>query len=153
MADVDISIRRATRDDAPTIAAFNRAMAAETEGLQLDEPTLLAGVGAVFDEPGNGFYLVAEAGGRSAGCLMVTYEWSDWRNARFWWIQSVYVAEPFRRCGVYRTLHEHVADLARSAGACGLRLYVERNNARAQQTYRRLGMDETVYRMFEQGLG
>lgn len=150
MSETAVNVRRATRDDIDAIAAFNLAMARETEGLSLDEPTLRRGVAAVFEEPGHGFYLVAEAGGTPAGCMMITFEWSDWRNAQWWWIQSVYVDEPFRRRGVYRAMHEHAAAAARSAGGVrGLRLYVERNNTRAQQTYHSLGMSETIYKMFQ----
>ena len=114
---------------------------------------MLRGVEAVLSDPGHGFYVVADTGGEIAGSLLVTFEWSDWRNGRFWWIQSVYVRPAYRRRGVYRALHEFVRDRARSTGGVvGLRLYVERENAVAQRTYAALGMDETPYRMYEEPL-
>ncbi len=150
----DIQIRLARSRDAVRIARFNNAMAMETESRTLAEATVNAGVEAVFSSKDKGFYVVAENGGDIVGALMVTYEWSDWRNGFFWWIQSVYVAPEFRRRGVYRQLYEFVLDRARTAGdVYGFRLYVERDNVIAQQVYASLGMRETDYLMFEQQLG
>jgi ribosomal protein S18 acetylase RimI-like enzyme len=105
---------------------------------------------AVFDDSRRGFYLIAEANGTRVGQMMITYEWSDWRNGMFWWIQSVYTAREFRRRGVFRALYAHAQALAQQEGTvCGLRLYVEGQNGPAQATYRRCGMHETAYRIFE----
>ncbi len=147
----DLRIRRANTSDAATIAAFNAAMARETEHLELDPVRLLAGVEAVLADEAKGFYVVAESGtGRVVGQLMITFEWSDWRNGVFWWIQSVYVDQPARGAGVYKRLYEHIRSAATAAGnVCGLRLYVERDNSRAQEVYRRQGMQATAYQMFE----
>ena len=145
-------IRPAQRGDIAVVAEWNAAMAWETEHKRLDPQVLLRGVTAVLDEPRRGFYLVAERDGRAVGCLMVTYEWSDWRNGDFWWIQSVYVAQEARRGGVFRALYQDVAQRAKQAGAVGLRLYVETENARAQHTYRELGMEQCHYFMYEQML-
>jgi GNAT superfamily N-acetyltransferase len=149
----DIAVRAATRADADTLAQFNRAMADETEDKALDPETVRNGVEALFDDPSRGFYLVAEAEGRLVGSLMITTEWSDWRNGRFWWIQSVYVRPDARRRGVYRALHRAVRRRARDrTDVCGLRLYVERGNAAARETYEALGMTETAYRLYEEML-
>ena len=143
--------RYAVAADAPTLVEFNRAMALETEARTLPSGVVAAGVEAVLRDPGHGFYVVADAGREIAGSLLVTYEWSDWRNGRFWWIQSVYVRPAHRRRGVYRALHEFVRDRARSdGGVVGLRLYVERENAAAQRTYARMGMSESAYRLYEE---
>jgi len=144
-----ITVRAAERSDHAIIADWNAAMALETETKRLDPATLSRGVQAIFDEPRRGFYLVAEAQGVPIGCLMVTYEWSDWRCGDFWWIQSVYVAEAARRRGVFSALYRHVAQRAKTAGAVGLRLYVETENARAQATYAGLGMERCHYFMYE----
>lgn len=147
---MDVSIRLAASGDAETIARFNRAMAQETEQRALDPERLRRGVEAVLRDPSKGRYWVAEVEGRLAGQLLVTYEWSDWRNGAFWWIQSVYVDPEFRRRGVFRALYEHVVREARQAPeVCGLRLYVEQHNRRAQNAYERLGMRPTPYRIFE----
>src|SRR3954454_5998577 len=136
-----LKIRRATAHDADALIAFNRAMALETERKDLWPRVIGAGVRALLRRPDSGFYSVAELGGRVIGALMVTKEWSDWRNGDFWWIQSVYVRPEYRRQGVYRRLYAHVKALARRARAvCGFRLYVERNNRRAHKTYRSAGM-------------
>lgn len=146
-----LSIRRALPADLDFLVAANRAIARETEHRELDEPTVRAGVHAVLERSEFGTYWVAEVDGAAAGCLLVTSEWSDWRNGLFWWIQSVYVVPERRGHGVYATLHGHIRALALAEpGVCGLRLYVERDNARAQGTYRRLGMIETAYRMMEE---
>lgn len=143
-------VRDAVSRDAAVLVEFNRRMAMETEGRRLDPAVLARGVRAVLRNPHLGFYLVAEVEGRVAGCLMVTAEWSDWRNAAFWWVQSVYVAPEFRRRGVFRALYAEVKRRARkSPRVCGCRLYVERDNAAARATYGRLGLRETRYRMFE----
>jgi GNAT superfamily N-acetyltransferase len=150
-------IRPARPEDRDLIVRFNRAMARETEGRDLEEATILAGVDAVLDDPSKGRYFIAESvnvepGGEAepAGQLMVTLEWSDWRNGPVWWIQSVYVAPAHRRRGVYRMLHEHVRDAGRAHGAVGLRLYVDRDNLTAQNTYGVLGMNESRYIMYEE---
>lgn len=142
-------IREAVLDDAEAIAAHNAAMARETEGIELPEARVRAGVRAVLKYPARGRYWVCERSGRIIGQVMVTYEWSDWRNADFWWIQSVYTVPDARGEGVYRALHEHVVREARLAGACGVRLYVERANSRARGVYARLGMQPAPYEMME----
>lgn len=143
-------IRHATPADVEILAANNCAMALETEGKALDGPTVLRGVAALLADPAKGFYLLAERAGAAVGQLMVTTEWSDWRNGTFWWIQSVYVAPDARRTGVYRALYERLLAMAREDGrVCGLRLYVDRSNARAQATYRALGMDRAHYELYE----
>ena len=147
---VEILVRPARANDAGDIARFNLAMALETEAKALDPARLRAGVDAVFADSRHGFYLVAEVDGANVGCLMITYEWSDWRDGQWWWLQSVYVPEQFRRRGVFRALHAEAERRARAtAGVIGLRLYVERENANAQNTYARLGMHDSGYRLFE----
>lgn len=143
-------IRSATPADADSIVQFNAAMAIETESRQLNRDVLRRGVQALLMDPRLGEYLLAEWEGRCVGQLMITYEWSDWRNCLFWWIQSVYVHPDHRSAGVYRALHRHVEQRARSTpGVGGIRLYVEKENSRAQAVYARLGMKETSYRLYE----
>ena len=146
----DLDVRRATLQDLDVLVEFNSALALESEGKTLDQRRLREGVVPLFDGDDRGFYLVAVSEGVVVGQLLVTYEWSDWRNAYFWWVQSVYVASEWRRRGVYRRLHEFVLDQARLSGdVCGVRLYVDRDNHVAQQVYSRLGMDRSHYDMFE----
>lgn len=152
MAD-EIIIRRAEPADAATVAAFNVAMAQETEGKRLDAGVVTDGVRAVLGDAEHGFYVVAEVGSEVVAALLVTYEWSDWRCGRFWWIQSVYVRPSYRRQGVFRKLHAFVKDEAGQAeGVCGLRLYVEDENRAAQQVYAALGLRRTPYHIYEQPL-
>ncbi|MEI2457118.1 MULTISPECIES: GNAT family N-acetyltransferase [Lysobacter] len=156
-----LRIRDAVAADRDLIADWMVAMAWETEHKRLDPPTVQAGVGAGLADPAKARYFVAmreaEVAGHEtiavpAGTLMLTREWSDWRNGDWWWIQSVYVAAEHRRQGVYQALHSHVAALARATpGVVGLRLYVERGNAAAQRTYRAMGMDDAGYDIYEQG--
>lgn len=144
------TIRTATIADAPRITEFNALMARETENLELDLNRLRAGVEEVLRDASKGVYYVAETNGVVVGQTLITYEWSDWRNGMFWWIQSVYVQKEFRGRGVFKLLFEHVRTLAEQDGrVCGLRLYVEKHNSRAQQTYERLGMKKTHYEMYE----
>ncbi len=147
----ETTIRNATLADADTLAAFNRNIAMETENLALIPAVVLSGVKAVFENPARGFYVVAEARGELVASLLVTREWSDWRNGELWWIQSVYVTREWRRRGLYRLLYNHVKQRAEQAeNVCGFRLYVERENHIAQKTYATLGMRETEYKVFEQ---
>jgi GNAT superfamily N-acetyltransferase len=146
----NIHIRRASLADADTIVAFNLALAAQTEQRTLDRGTLLAGVRHVLTDAALGVYWLAEVSGRCVGQLLLTREWSDWRNGLFWWIQSVYVIPELRGRGVYRALHRHVEQQARqTTGVCGLRLYTDRHNTSAQQVYERLGMQRTAYLLYE----
>ena len=150
MANSQVSVRRAEPRDAVHIVRFQQSMALETEGKTLDEALISAGVEAVFSDSEKGFYLIAEIGGDVAGSLLITYEWSDGRNSTFWWIQSVFVDAAHRRRGVYTAMHDHVMRLAReSDDICGVRLYVERSNHIAQQTYKNLGMDHSHYDLYE----
>jgi GNAT superfamily N-acetyltransferase len=142
-----ILIRAAKVADIAFLVECNAAMALETEHKTLDHDVLTRGTQAVFDDPRRGFYLMAEHDGQAAGCLLITYEWSDWRNGNWWWFQSVYVTKASRRAGIFRALYAEVERRARAAGAVGLRLYVERDNERAQRTYASLGMEEEAYRM------
>jgi len=145
-----INIRNANVTDAKIIADFNYSIAAETEHIALDRKRLLRGVKALLKDESKGFYILAEVRGRVAGQLMITYEWSDWRCATFWWIQSVYVPIEFRGAGVFKQLYRHVEKRARkNKWVCGLRLYVEQKNSRAQQTYEHLGMNKADYNMYE----
>jgi GNAT superfamily N-acetyltransferase len=149
-----IRVRAAQAQDRERLVEFNAAMALETENKTLDQAVLAAGVGAVLGEPQRGFYLIAECDGRVAGCLMITFEWSDWRNGDWWWLQSVYIAPLFRRRGVFRALYAEVERLAAAAPrVIGVRLYVERDNARAQRTYASLDLQQTHYLMYEKTLG
>lgn len=145
-----VSVRRATEDDLERIVLFNRALARETEGRDLDGDVLTAGVEALLEDPAKGSYWVAEVEDEVVAQIMVTREWSDWRNAPVWWLQSVYVSRARRREGVYRALHAEVRRRAREAGAAGLRLYVERDNRPARETYEELGMRRSHYRMYEE---
>lgn len=146
----DVLIRPGKERDIDDLVSFNRNMAKETEGIDLSADVVTAGVTRLLNMPQYGFYLVAERAGEAVGCLMVTYEWSDWRDGLFWWIQSVYVKPAHRRNGVYRTLYESVRKAAAGAGNVrGFRLYVEKENRTAQQAYKALGMEETGYRIFE----
>lgn len=145
-----IVIRTATSADLETLARWAEAMALETEGKVLDAATVRGGIAAGLADPNKARYFVAEQAGRAVGTLMLTTEWSDWRNGWWWWIQSVYVAEDARRLGVFRALYAHVErEAGATPGVCGLRLYVENDNARAQATYAALGMVDAHYRVFE----
>lgn len=145
-----ITIRLAEPADAEFLVRGNASMALETEHLSLDLDRLRDGVHALFDDPSRGLYYIADVDGRRAGQMMITYEWSDWRNGVFWWIQSVWVEPELRGRGIFKALYAHVEALARAReGVCGLRLYVEQDNHRAQATYERCGMTRTAYQMFE----
>ncbi len=154
---MSLRIRGGQPADAAALAAFNVAMALETEDKRLDLGTVSRGVAGVLGDPARGRYFVAEdAPGSPAeapaivGALYITREWSDWRDAWFWWIQSVYVPPERRRQGVYRALYAEVEALARDAGdVCGLRLYVEGENHPARATYEQLGMAHAGYAMYE----
>ena len=145
-----MNFRKAILSDRDAIVAFNQAMAMETENKTLPDDKIIPGVTAVLEDDNKGFYLVAEHDNRIVGSLMVTYEWSDWRNGTFYWIQSVYVIPEFRRQGVYSGLYKAVMDIAnRRKDVCGYRLYVEKENVIAQKTYEKLGMHESYYLMYE----
>jgi len=148
-----LCIRRVTSEDMNTLADFNTAMALETENRLLDKDITLKGAAALLENPAYGFYLMAEYNGEVAGSLMVTYEWSDWRNKLYWWVQSVYIKPEFRRKGIFRAMYESLTEQAKEAGnVCGLRLYVEKENKRAQTTYAELGMTPSHYLMYETDL-
>ena len=145
-----VQVRRATKQDLDVLVEFNAAMALETEDKSLDLDLLRQGVSAVLEGDGLGFYVLAELSGQAVGQLLITTEWSDWRNGDFWWIQSVYVHADYRRQGVYRTLHNHVLAEARlRPDVCGLRLYVDRDNQRAQSVYTSLEMRQARYDLWE----
>lgn len=146
-----MNIRAATAADIDSLVDFNQAMALETEGKSLDPDTLKSGVSAVFGDEKKGFYVVAEDSSEIVGGLMVTYEWSDWRSAWFWWIQSVYILPEARGKRIYSQMYDFVkAKAAESSGVCGFRLYVEKDNVHAQRVYEKVGMDGSDYLMYEE---
>lgn len=150
---LNLVIRNAMPSDADTIAHCNSRIAEETEDRALDPEIISAGVTELLRDSSKGRYWVAEVNGVVVGQIMVTYEWSDWRNGNLWWIQSVYVLPEHRKQGVFSALYRHVTAQARRDGACGLRLYVERNNQPAQQTYRALGMVDPGYQVMQRIFG
>jgi GNAT superfamily N-acetyltransferase len=150
-----LTVRSAGRDDVDSLVAFSAAMAWETEQRRLDEMRLRDGTLSLLCTPSLGFFMVAEVREsdhpRLVGQLMITYEWSDWRNGVFWWIQSVYVDPAWRRRGVFRRMHDELMALAKAApNICGVRLYVEQGNLTAQSVYQRLGLSPSSYRVYEQ---
>lgn len=145
-----ISIRKALPEDASTIVDFQIKMAKETENLVLEAEKLMPGALAVFDDASKGTYYVAVKGDEVIGCLLTTYEWSEWRNGTVLWIQSVYILEEYRGQKVFRKMYEHIQQIVEQNDAYkGIRLYVEKDNTRAQKVYAALGMDGEHYRMFE----
>ena len=151
MRTMNIRVVQASPQHAEVIAKFNQAMAIETEGKELSWDKIHPGVKSILQDSSLGFYLVALDQGEVVGCLAITYEWSDWRNSLFWWIQSVFVMPSHRAKGVFTAMYSHVKSLAASkTGVCGIRLYVEKDNTTAQQTYKKLGMIETHYRIMEE---
>ena len=145
-----LEIRPAVSTDVETIAHFNIALCRETEGRELDPVTVTNGVRRFVSEPNRGRYFVAQIDGNLVGQAAHTFEWSDWRNGEIWWIQSVYVHPHFRGKGVFRTLFMHIKELGEAdVDCCGIRLYMERENETARESYRRLGFSETGYVVFE----
>jgi ribosomal protein S18 acetylase RimI-like enzyme len=142
-------IRKATPADAKEIIDFQQKMAWETEQMTLVPEIITKGVNAVFDDNARGQYWVAEDKGNVIASLLITYEWSDWRNTNVWWFQSVYVLPDYRRTGIFTSMYLHIKNEAEKDGIAGLRLYVETNNLRAQSTYEALGMMSLHYKMYE----
>lgn len=143
---MSITIRPAGPTDVAVVAEFNRRLAHETENKFLNMDVLSRGVARLLNDPNRGFYLLAEINGQIVGQMMATFEWSDWRDGWFWWLQSVYVREDHRRAGVFRALFGEFVNRARSAGnVIGLRLYVEKENARAHATYEHHGLKDAGY--------
>jgi len=142
-------IRKATPEDSSVIIDFQQKMAWETEHMTLVPEIIFKGVNAVFNDSSRGQYWVAEDNNQIVASLLITYEWSDWRNCNVWWFQSVYVLPGFRRTGIFRSVYLHIKEEAEKNGIAGLRLYVETNNSKAQKTYEALGMKSLHYKMYE----
>jgi GNAT superfamily N-acetyltransferase len=150
MTSYTLRVRAAYPREIAPLVDFNRALARASERRELERERLVGGVAAVFAEPARGTYHVALRGDELVGALLVTHEWSDWRNGVFWWIQSVYVRPEARRLGVFKQLYAHVLERARARReVCGLRLYVEHGNERAHAVYERVGMRPARYRFYE----
>jgi GNAT superfamily N-acetyltransferase len=144
-----IEVRKADITDLDIIIANNVEMAQETENKTLDKSTISHGVEEVLHNPNLGWYYLAEIDRHNAGQLMITREWSHWRNGYFWWIQSVFVHKTHREKGVYNSLHKHVVARAKKMGVVGLRLYVDSKNKSAQKVYERLGVKNSHYLFYE----
>ncbi len=145
-----LEIRRAGQAEAEIITGFQLAMALETENIHLHKNTITRGVQAVFDDSSKGCYYVAFDGSEVVACMLTTYEWSDWRNGTFIWLQSVYVQPAWRGKGVFRSLYAHIESMVLASTAMkGIRLYVFHTNKKAQDVYKAIGMEDQHYRMFE----
>jgi ribosomal protein S18 acetylase RimI-like enzyme len=145
-----LKIKQARTTDAERIVDFQLKMAKETEDLELDKSLVAKGVKAVFDDPGKGIYYLADFNEQTAASLLITYEWSDWRNAWVWWIQSVYVLPEFRRKGIFQSMYRHITKLSETrSDVGGIRLYVDISNTRARKVYENIGMNGDHYQLFE----
>ncbi|MBS1949374.1 MAG: Acetyltransferase, GNAT family [Cytophagales bacterium] len=143
-------IREATEKDIPDLIDFQLKMALETENITLEISSLTLGVHRVFKDSTKGRYYVAEEKNETLGCLMTTYEWSDWRNGTVLWIQSVYVAKDHRGKGVFKKMYEHIQHLVNEVPDFkGIRLYVDKTNRSAQLTYEKTGMNGEHYTIYE----
>src|SRR5262249_3343090 len=139
-ATMSLIVRPATPADVSVVCEFNRLLALESERKTLDLALLEPGVRQALADDHKGRYFLATLDDRIVGQLGITYEWSDWRNGWFWWIQSVYVRPEARRRGAFRALFQYVRDSARAdPHVIGIRLYVERENHAAHRTYESLG--------------
>jgi hypothetical protein len=146
----EIRIREALVDDIPFLMDFQKRMALETENLALDETLLLEGFHQLFADVGKGRYYVAELDKEIAGCLMTTFEWSEWRNGNVLWIQSVFVVEKFRGMHVYQKMYFHIQNLVKNDSSMkGIRLYADRTNKVAQNVYSKMGMNGDHYTVYE----
>ena len=144
------NIRKATREDIRKIVAFNQAMALETENISLDTQMLWNGVESIFEDESRGFYIVCEHEGSVRASLMITFEWSDWRNGNFWWIQSVFVHPEYRKLGLYKHMYAFIkTQVDAKEDIVGIRLYVDDHNKKAQDVYNKQGMQKSNYQMFE----
>jgi ribosomal protein S18 acetylase RimI-like enzyme len=143
-------IRKAQTKDIEAIAAFQLAMAMETENLELNQDTVLKGVKAVIDDPSKGFYIVSEENNKVVASLMITLEWSDWRAQTIWWIQSLYVISEWRQKGIYKSMYLYLREMVlNNSSIGGIRLYVDKTNTTAQKVYEALGMDGEHYHFYE----
>jgi len=143
-------VRQATRSDSASIVEFQLSMAWETEELKLNEPTVIKGVAAVFEDPAKGIYYVAETDGKVVGSLLTTFEWSDWRNGTVLWIQSVYVRPEYRKRSIFSKLYKHIQEKVNgNPDLRGIRLYADKTNIPAHGVYEHLGMTAEHYQMFE----
>ena len=152
MNQSDFHIRLAEPRDLESLVTYNMALAWETEGRQLERSLLQSGVESILTDSAKGFYVVMEhrPTRRTIGQLLITFEWSDWRNAIFWWLQSVYVHKDWRRQGVFKTLYDYVLQEGKRQGnVAGIRLYVEQDNAVAQEVYAQAGLSAAPYKVFE----
>lgn len=148
--DYNFTIHKARQKDIPYIVDFQQKMAFETEGLKLDNQKLIKGVSKVFDNPAKGFYLIVEVEGKPIASVLLTPEWSDWRNSTFLWIQSLYVMPNFRKLGVFRQIYSYVKSMVdSSAEYAGIKLYVDEHNIIAQKAYSQVGMQHSHYHLFE----
>ncbi len=145
-----VRIRPAYEEDAEVIADFQVKMAMETENFVLDKLTVNQGVLHVFRDSSKGKYLVAVDNERIVGSLLMTYEWSDWRNTTVVWVQSVYVLPEYRKQGVFSMLYATVKQLVEDDDTfAGIRLYVDKSNTAAQKVYQKSGMNGDHYQLFE----
>jgi len=152
MNQSDFHIRLAEPRDLESLVTYNMALASETEGRQLERSLLQSGVESILADSTKGFYVVMEhrPTGEMIGQLLITFEWSDWRNGVFWWLQSVYVHKEWRRRGVFKQLYDYVLrEGKRQGNVAGIRLYVEQDNAVAQGVYKQAGLSAAPYKVFE----
>jgi ribosomal protein S18 acetylase RimI-like enzyme len=145
-----ISIRKAVVEDIALLADFQLSLALETENIALDKAIVMKGLKALFDDPSKGVYYVAEYNQKAAGCHLITFEWSEWRNGVVWWMQSVYVLAEYRKHKVFSAMYNNLIGMIQSdPSVIGLRLYVDKSNERAQQVYTAKGMNGEHYTVYE----
>ena len=146
---MEFIIRKANINDLEVLASFQIKMAKETENMILEKDIITQGISAGLKDNNKAEYFVAEYHNDIIGSLMITKEWSDWRNVWVLWIQSVYVVKLYRQKGVYKALYTHIIDMIDQKEYGGVRLYVDKTNTKAQQVYSKLGMNGEHYQLFE----
>ena len=145
-----IEVREANLTDAQSIIQFQKNMALETEDVLLNQVILEEGVYHVFSNPNMAKYYVAEVDKVVIACLLVCYEWSEWRNGIILWVESVYVSKAHRGKHAYSTMYRYLQSMvSEDPQLKGIRLYVEKSNHIAQKVYENLGMDGDHYKMYE----
>ena len=71
-----------------------------------------------------GFFVLCEEQGTPVGFMNFSYEWSDWRNGMFYWLQTAYTKDTNEQ--IFKNMIEFVNSYGKEHGCCGFRLQTEK---------------------------
>ena len=146
-------LRMATLQDLDIIIENNIKLAMEFENiedcpLKIEKQIVKKGVKRVLENENLGFYFICKEKEALIGQVLITYEWSDWRNQMIWWLHRIYVTPKWRKKGALKKIIKKLDELAEKKNVYAMRLYLHSNNKNAIYAYEKTGWEKLPFKIY-----